>query len=283
MQKDALFGMQKGEITEHLVYSKLAGKAKDKKNADVLARISKDELGHYKLLSKITGKEAQPDTLRVYWYDTLSSILGLSFGLRLMERGEAKAQDKYGALEKEYPGLTKVIADEERHEMAVLSMISEQRLEYASSVVLGLNDALVELTGTLAGLTLALADTKLIAITGLIMGVAAALSMSASSYLSAREDDDKNAKTAATYTGVAYILAVLLLVAPYFVFPNVYVALAAVLVITISLVAGYTFYVTTAKDKAFWPRFIEMAAICLVVTAISFGFGLLLKQFVGTA
>jgi VIT1/CCC1 family predicted Fe2+/Mn2+ transporter len=106
--------------------------------------------------------------------------------------------------------------------------------------------------------------------------------MSASSYLSAREDDNKNAKTAATYTGVAYIIAVVLLVAPYFIFSSVYVALGAVLAITIAIVASYTFYVTTAKDMAFWPRFIEMASICLVVTAISFGFGLVLRQYVGS-
>jgi VIT1/CCC1 family predicted Fe2+/Mn2+ transporter len=281
MPKDALFEMQKGEITEHAIYLRLARKAKGR-NASVLSRTASDELSHYRMLAKITGKEAQPDWLRVQWYSLVSSVLGLSFGLKLMERGEAAAQDRYGALEKDYPALRKVIADEERHEMAVLSMISEQRLDYASSVVLGLNDALVELTGTLAGLTFALADTRLIAITGLVMGVAAALSMAASSYLSAREEEDKNARTAATYTGVTYMTVVLLLVSPYFIFPSVYAALAAVLAITIALVAGYTFYMTTAKDREFWPKFAEMASICLAVTAISFVFGLLLKQYVGT-
>ena len=40
-------------------------------------------------------------------------------------------------------------------------------------MVLDLNDALVELTGALAGRTLALENTKLISLTSLITGVAA--------------------------------------------------------------------------------------------------------------
>ena len=60
-------------------------------------------------------------------------------------------------------------------------------------VVLGLNDALVELTGVLAGLTLALRETRLIAMAGLITGIAASLSMAASEYLSTKtEEVDKD-------------------------------------------------------------------------------------------
>ena len=51
------------------------------------------------------------------------------------------------------------------------------RLEYMGSVVLGLNDALVEFTGALAGFTLALSDSRLTALTGSITGIAAALSI----------------------------------------------------------------------------------------------------------
>lgn len=62
------------------------------------------------------------------------------------------------------------------------------RLSYMSSVVLGLNDALVEFTGALAGFTLALNEPRLVALTGSITGVAAALSMAASEYLSTKSD-----------------------------------------------------------------------------------------------
>ena len=54
-------------------------------------------------------------------------------------------------------------------EKALLEMLDEERLKYVGSMVLGLNDALVELTGSLAGFTFAMQNTKLIALSGLIV------------------------------------------------------------------------------------------------------------------
>ena len=91
----------------------------------------------------------------------------------------------------------------------LLSMLDEEALKYMGSVVLGLNDALVELTGALAGLTFAFQNTKLIALTGLITGISASLSMAASEYLSSRADGEENAGRSALYTGIAYIITVI--------------------------------------------------------------------------
>lgn len=88
-------------------------------------------------------------------------------------------------------------------------------------MVLGLNDALVELTGVLAGLTLALQNTRLVAMTGFITGIAASLSMSASEYLSAKsEEGPQDPLKASIYTGSAYVLTVLFLIFPYLLFTN---------------------------------------------------------------
>ena len=57
-------------------------------------------------------------------------------------------------------------------------------------MVLGLNDALVEFTGALAGYTFALQNTLLVAMTGLITGVAASLSMATSEYLSTKSEEN---------------------------------------------------------------------------------------------
>ena len=69
---------------------------------------------------------------------------------------------------------------EQEHEAALIELIDEERLRYISSMVLGLNDALVELTGALAGFTFALGNTTTIAMAGFITGSAATLSMAAS-------------------------------------------------------------------------------------------------------
>jgi len=63
---------------------------------------------------------------------------------------------------------------EKMMEISYKDLIEEKRLEYTGSIVLGLNDALVEMTGALAGLTLALQNTRLIALSGLVTGIAAA-------------------------------------------------------------------------------------------------------------
>ncbi len=136
-----------------------------------------------------------------------------------MEQGEQAAQVNYAAVAKEIPEAAKYQEDEDKHENQLIDMLDEERLQYAGSVVLGLNDALVELTGALAGLTLALQNVKLIALSGLITGIAASLSMAASEYLSTRsEKTSKQPVRAAIYTGIAYIITVTLLILALFAF-----------------------------------------------------------------
>ena len=164
---------QRNELTEALIYEALAASVKDGAHRKILARIAQDERGHSALLKSISGEEVAPDRVRVLWYVAISRVLGLNFGLRLMERGEDLAQDVYDVLKKDHPGIEQLFLDEQKHEKELIDMIDEERLEYIGSIVLGLNDALVELTGALAGLTLALQDMRLIAIAGSITGIAA--------------------------------------------------------------------------------------------------------------
>ena len=84
------------------------------------------------------------------------------------------------------------------------------------SIVLGISDALIEMTGVLAGLTFALKDLKLVALSGLVTGIAASLSMGASEFLSKRaESRDSLPIKAAFYTLASYLFVVILLISPY--------------------------------------------------------------------
>mgnify|MGYP001036219971 CR=1 FL=1 len=147
-------------------------------------------------------------------------------------------------------------------------------------MVLGLNDALVELTGTLAGLTLVLQNTRLIAMAGLITGVAASLSMAASEYLSTKsEEDAKNPFKASVYTGFAYVLTVLFLIFPYLLLTNFYFCLGFTILNAIIVIFIFTFYISVAKDLSFTNRFLEMALISLGIAALTFGIGFLIRIF----
>ena len=82
-----------------------------------------------------------------------------------------------------------IAEEEEEHEKELIGLIDEERMKYTGAMVRGLSDALVELTGTLAGLTLSLLNTRLIAMVGLIIGIAASLSMAGSEYLATKSEE----------------------------------------------------------------------------------------------
>ena len=269
---------QRNEITEHKVYLSLSERSKNENNKEILKKIADDELRHYYLLRNLTKREIKPNIFKTHLYILLSHIFGLIFSLKLMEKKEQAIFKNHSELKKIFPGFSSIINDEQKHEKELIDMISEERLGYASSIVLGLNDALVELTGALAGLTLALQNPNIIALTGLIIGISASMSMAASEYLSSREDKNKNPGKSELYTGVAYISTVALLILPYLIFSNVYLSLAIMLTTAILIILGYTFYITTAKSLNFWKRFLEMAIISLTIATISFGIGILLKS-----
>lgn len=273
---------QRIEITEHHIYKNLAKSIKDPANRKILEQIADDELRHAEGWKKYTQREIRPNRWHIFAYTLLGKLFGFTFGIKLMERGEEKAQANYEKLKGKIPEIEKWLHEEEIHEQSLIGMLDEERLRYAGSVVLGLNDALVELTGALAGLTLALRDVKLIALSGLITGIAASLSMSASEYLSTRsEDTQKHPVRAAVYTGIAYILTVTLLVLPYLLIPNEFIDLAITMVTAVMIIAVFNYYISVAKDEPFKERFIEMAGLSMGVAAFSFVIGYFIREWLG--
>lgn len=283
MLKKRLLKSQKNEITEHFIYKKIANRQKKLSNKKVLSRISKEELGHYHIFRKYTQKDVKPNKIKMFRYSLIAKILGLNFALRLMEKGEKGAQVNYEKLNRRIPETKTILKDEENHEKEILNLLEEEKLEYAGSMVLGLSDALVELIGVLAGLTLAFQNTRLIAMAGLITGVSAALSMSASEYLSARAEGKagKNPVKSGLYTGLAYLVTAVLLIFPYIILSNVLYSLMLSLFNTIIIILLFTFYISTAKNYSFKSRFLEMISISSIVALISFGIGFLIKKFLG--
>ncbi len=270
------------EITEYHAYSRLAQRVRDAENAALLTRIAEDEKRHAEFWAGYTGQAPKPRRFKLFLYSAVARILGLTFGLKLMERGEERAQINYERVLQAVPEGRPVYEDEERHEKELLDLLRDERLSYMGSVVLGLNDALVELTGALAGLTLALGRTSLIAIVGLITGIAASLSMAASEYLSQKsEGRASTALKSALYTGVAYIGTVILLVLPYLLLDAVFAALALTLALAMVIIAAFTFYISVARDLPFGRRFAEMALLSLGVAAFSFAVGIVIRSVFG--
>ncbi|MFA7406507.1 MAG: VIT1/CCC1 transporter family protein [Anaerolineaceae bacterium] len=277
-----LLKAQRAEITEYHVYTNIANSLPDEHNRQIITQIARDEKRHYEIWKGYTGENVKPSRFQIWLYTAISRVFGFTFGIKLMELGEEKAQVNYAKIAEEIPEAHKVIQDENDHEARLLSMLDEESLLYAGSVVLGLNDALVELTGALAGLTFAFRDVKIIALTGLITGIAASLSMASSEYLSTRsEETQKNPVRAALTTGIAYIITVALLILPYLLLNNEIISLVITMTISLLIIAGFNFYLSVAKDLPFGKHFLEMAGLSLGVAAISFLIGLLIRNWFG--
>lgn len=287
VERRRLIRLQRMERTEMEVYRRLANREKKAENKNILQKISMQENNHYNLLKEKTGEDVDYSKFRVYFHVITSIFLGLTFSLKLMEKTEQNAAQEYRDL-----GYDDIAEEEDEHEKELLSLLEEDALNYLSSIILGLSDALVELTGALAGLTFAFQELRVVALAGLVTGISASFSMAASEFLATKEENSNRSPIkAALFTGSAYIITVFLLVTPYLLLtdnseiifglePHIQ-ALIITFINGLLIIALFNFYVSVAQDKSFNRRFIEMVIILLIVTIISFLIGLILRESFG--
>ncbi len=255
---DRVGTLQKGEITEYHIYRNLASLVNDPHNRSVLLQLADEEFGHYAFWKKYTRRDIGPDRVKVEFYSLVARLFGLTFGIKLMENRESEAVETYRAISVYIPEAAGILRHEEEHEVRIIGL------------------------GSLAGFTLAFQNTRLVAATGLIMGIAASLSMGASEYLSRKsEGSETNPFTAALYTGGAYGVTVILLVLPFLLMSDPLMAYAITLAMALLIIVLFTFYTSVAKDLPFLKRFTEMAVISLGIAGISFVIGILVRIYLG--
>jgi len=277
-----LLKSQKDEITEYHIYKRLALSIKDEHNASVLNKIAHEELRHSNIWKKYTGVEVKPNWWKVHKFFWIARILGLTFGVKLMEKGEKNAQLNYNTIANEVPEAIEIQNDENEHESELINIIQEEKLEYVGSIVLGLNDALVEILGTLAGMTFALQNNRLVALVGIITGIAGALSMSSSEYLSTRTEGNKNkALKSSLYTGIAYFGTVVMLVLPFLLMESPFMSLIGAVINSVIVIFLYSYYISVANDQSFKKRFLEMFLLSTFVGIISFLLGYIIRIMFG--
>ena len=283
--KKMILDLQASEITGREIYINLAKNIKDPHNRKILLEIADEEMVHYNIYKKYTSEDTEPDKKKIMLYTVLSKIFGYIFTIRLLECEEDRSLKILLNPEISDSVLdTKDIREqEEEHEEMLISMLDEEKVSYISSIILGLNDALVEITGSLAGFTFALQNTRIVALSGLITGIAASLSMAFSQYLAEKSAGKHNYIKASLYTGITYFITVLLLVFPFLLFPdNMYgTALAITLFIVIIVIFIFTFYISIVKKVNFRQRFLEMLGISIGVTIFSFLLGIIAKKLLG--
>lgn len=280
--RNILITMQRNEITEKEIYIKVSKITKEEKNKKIMLKIAAEEQQHYNLIRSYTNVEVPINKIRVWFYYLAATIFGFTFAVKQMEgrENEVVRGYSYEKLAGSFPKLSKIAAEEEKHELLLLDMLDEERLKYVGAIVLGLNDALVEITGSLAGFTLSMANTRVIALAGLITGISATLSMAASEYIAEKTEGTKDALKSSLYTGLSYLGTVILLILPFiFMDKDMYVqALIISLIIAVVIISVFNYYISVAKGLNFKKRFIQMAVVSLGVALFSFIVGLLVKN-----
>lgn len=213
-------------------------------------------------------------------------IFGLTFTLKFLERHEKKVIAEYRRIVEELSGgdkttLLNIIEEEEQHEKALVEQIDERMVRYLSFIVLGLADAIVEITGVHAGFLGVTSSTLLAGIAGLVVGFAAAISMGSAAYLQAKHQTSSNPVASAFITSVAYLSAVALLASPYFVLGVMLHAFSGSIAVATALIFLFTLYGAVVGERSFPKEFTESVALTLGTAFATFLFGDFIGRFFG--
>ena len=153
------------------------------------------------------------------------------------------------------------------------------KFDSKSSIILGMHDAIVSLTGLIAGLYFAFTNTNIIIISCILSSITAALSMGAANYLAVKSTNKNIALKSAFYTGIAYILTCILLIFPFIAFKHQTIAIISVIIIAILIIFAFNrfFY----KNEMFYRHFFEMLSICTIVSIVAFLIGEIASKIFG--
>jgi vacuolar iron transporter family protein len=287
--------LARDELLDHLTYDALARRQGDTQNQELLKRFADQEREHFEFWARLAGERPasfKTPQARLFGLLLLSRLLGFAFTIRQLERGEEETLARYeqilaeGLLGAADAVRLREILDEERaHEREVERRLSDERVAYLGSAVLGLNDALIELTGGLTGLVSSISDPLVIGFSGLVVGVAASMSMAASNFLSvgiseAAGGGERRPAKSALYTGVAYLIVVLALVAPFFVTER-RVALIIMWLVAVAIIAGFSYYSSIVLEGSFRKLFLQMCALGIGVAIITFAIGRIISASLG--
>jgi len=150
---------------------------------------------------------------------------------------------------------------------------------YKSAIILGMHDAIVSLTGLIAGLFFAFTDTNIIVISCVISSITASLSMGAANYLAVKSTHHEIALKSALCTGAAYMTTCILLILPFFVFSGRVITLLSIIAIAIGIIFAFNFFFY--RRQHFYKHFLEMLGICTTVSIIAFAIGELAHSLFG--
>ena len=158
------------------------------------------------------------------------------------------------------------------------SRLQGRYLKYISFIILGLADAIVEISGIHAGSLGIYHSTEITGLAGIVAGASASIAMASAAYAQAKQGFQGSATISAIFTGVSYFVSAIILAAPYFFTKSQIIAISTSIVLAIFIIAFITYYNSIVSQGRFLRDFGELAGIMLGASAALFLFGLLIQS-----
>ncbi len=268
------------EWSDYTLYDRLSKTVgTDSPFAEVLEQLSATEHRHYEFWSKyVPGEQPRLARSKLFWVLFLRRFLGLTFATRYLDRHESNVAKEYQGLEGMIPSEDRkafdaMVADEREHEKAFALKVESAAVRYISFVVLGLADAIVEISGIHAGWLGFSEVTEIAGLAGIIAGGAASLAMASAAFAQAKQGFKGSARLSATYTGVSYFVTAIILATPYFLTKSMILALTVSLTLAVIILAVATWYGIVIQQKGFLRDFLENLTFLFGTTIVVFALG----------
>ncbi len=277
------------EYKDYLVYSELAKSNKGKNNefSKIFSNLAITEKAHYDFWKKFSAKK-EPRTSK--WGARLiifvSLLFGTTFAIKFLEKHEAGSIKKYKAVahlipEEDKAFFANMIIEEEKHEHDFRNDIQSSYVKYISFVILGLADAIVEISGIHAGSLGIYDSTRLTGLAGIVAGAAASIAMASAAYAQAKQGFSGSASVSAAFTGVSYFASAVALATPYFLTENMIGAVSASITFAIIILAVTNYYNSVITEKSFIRDFAEMVGITFGATIALYILGQIIRSYFG--
>jgi vacuolar iron transporter family protein len=278
------------EYTDYLVYKRLAesSRTKDPKLKEILTKLSRTEYGHYEFWRKYApqGTEIRPNKLTIYITLFLRFLFGYTFSIKYLEKHENTVIKKYKAVKDSIPEadqrqFDEMVRDEEEHENTFMEQMQGRYMKYISFIILGLADAIVEISGIHAGSLGIYHSTEITGLAGIVAGAAASIAMASAAYAQAKQGFQGSPSVSAFFTGVSYFINAIVLAAPYFFTRSQETAITTSIIFAILIIGFVCYYNSVVTQSHFLRDFTELAGIMLGASAALFLFGLLIRSVFG--
>ncbi|MEM2041416.1 MAG: VIT1/CCC1 family protein [Nitrososphaerota archaeon] len=288
IQEQQILKFAMDEFADYVIYKELSKREKNENYKMTLEKLAEIEKTHFEFWKSLSHNNfvVRISSIKVFILYVFRIIFGLTFTLKLFERHEKETIKAYEYIlpklkEEDKQVLLKIIKDEKEHESYFMSQINDSVVKYMSFVVLGLADAIIEITGVHAGFLGVTSSTLIAGIAGLVVGFAASISMASAAYLQAKHGASFKPLTSATITGTSYLGAVSFLALPYFFITEMLMAFLSSLSFAIIMIAIFTTYGAVLREESITKEFVTGFSLTIGTAFAAFLFGEALGRLFG--